>query len=523
MKRSISSTALLFASVSAILGSGWLFVAYYTSTYAGPSALISWLIGGVAVTIVAFVFAELSAMLPITGSSTRIPQYTHGTLVSFIFSWLIWLSYVAMAPTEVQAIIQYLSYYFPHLTHTSGALTESGYITATSLMLVVSAINVFSLRWLIRANNILTVIKIVIPIIISLVILLLFFTPKHVLHPNHSTFMPYGFHGILGAITSGGIIFAFNGFKQACEMAGEAKHPSRNLPIAIIGSISVCLIIYLLLQTAFLSSLDASNLTSGWQNIQIRGDNSPIAAIVYQDHLTWLAPLLYLGAIIGPLAAGLMYAGSSARSLYGQSKNGYLPLFLQKITTQGSPIYAILINFVVGMCMFAPLPGWSKMIAFLTSLMAITYAIAPVALLALRDQVPKQKRPFKLPFPKLWSVLAFYICTLLAYWSGWTVISKLSIAIFIGLAILLGYHFGTKRGREIKFNWKSSVWIWPYFLGLTIISYLGNFGHGLNLIPFGWDFVIIAIFCLIVLELAQKFKLPATRTDQYINALNLNH
>ncbi len=112
LKRSISPFALLLTSVSAILGSGWLFAAYYTSELAGPSAILAWLIGGSAAIIIAFVFAELCAMLPITGSSTRIPYYTHGTLVSFLFAWIIWLTYASFASTEVQAVLQYFSYFF---------------------------------------------------------------------------------------------------------------------------------------------------------------------------------------------------------------------------------------------------------------------------------------------------------------------------------------------------------------------------------------------------------------------------
>lgn len=171
MKRSIPSYALLLTSVSSMLGSGWLFASYYTAKLAGPAAVLAWLIGGMAMIVVAFVFAEVCALLPITGSSTRIPQYTHGTVVSFVFSWLIWLSSAAFVPAEVQAVLQYLSYFFPHLTHANGALTSSGYYTATVLMLVVSAINIFSLRWLLRCNNVLTLMKIIIPVFISIVII----------------------------------------------------------------------------------------------------------------------------------------------------------------------------------------------------------------------------------------------------------------------------------------------------------------------------------------------------------------
>src|SRR3990167_10720736 len=94
--RVLSTQALLFASISAIIGSGWLFSAYYTSTLAGPASIISWLLGGLAVMIVAFTFAELSAFVPVTGASIRVPRYTHGLVVGFIFAWILWLSYVAL-------------------------------------------------------------------------------------------------------------------------------------------------------------------------------------------------------------------------------------------------------------------------------------------------------------------------------------------------------------------------------------------------------------------------------------------
>lgn len=519
--RSISSMGLLLTSVSAILGSGWLFAAYYSSLLAGPGAVLSWIIAGAIILLVSFCFAELSAMLPITGSSARIPQYTHGTLVSFVFSWLGWLCYVALTPAEVQSVIQYLNFYFPALTYPGGRLTAMGYTAATILMLMLSIMNTLSLRWLLRCNSVLTLLKIIVPIVISLIILALYFSPHQVLHPGGSPTLPFGLHGVLAAIANGGIIFAFNGFKQACEMAGETRNPHRALPFAIIGSVSVCLVIYLLLQLAFLVSLKPDNLSAGWGQLKLMGADSPLAAILHQNNLQALLPILYLGAIAGPLAAGLVYVGSSSRALYGQSKNDYLPLLFQKLNSHGHPIYAIIANFLVGMAMFAPLPGWNKMISFLTSLMAITYAIAPISLLALRKQIPEQRRPFKIPCHTLFSFFAFYFCTLMSYWSGWEIISKLSISFLAGMIILFTYHFGTKRGRELTFHWRESTWIWPYFIGLSLISYAGNYGGGGGWLPFGWDFAVIAVFCAITLSISQRFMLPAAVTQQYVAQLNL--
>ncbi|MFA6409458.1 MAG: APC family permease [Gammaproteobacteria bacterium] len=516
-KRSISTTALLFMSVSAIIGSGWLFSSFYASTLAGPAAILSWILAGIAVIIIAFVFGELCSMLPITGSSTRIPHFTHGTVVSFIFSWIIWLSYAAMAPVETQAIVQYLDFYFPHLVNANNSLSSYGYIFASTSMLIFSVINIYSLRWLIKSNNFLTILKICIPTGIAITLIAFALHHGHKLYPEHSTFAPLGLSGILTAISSGGIIFAFNGFKQAAEMAGEAKKPHIALPIALIGSVALCLIIFLLLQIAFLYSVNSSNIVNGWANLTLPANTSPLAAIMAQNNIHWLFPFLYSCAILAPAAAALMYVSSSSRSLYGMSKNGYIPRFFQKLNTEGNPSIAITANFLIGMLMFAPLPGWDKMVSFLSSILAVTYTMGPIALLSLRRQVPNQPRYFRLPFSSLWSVVALYICTLLIYWCGWNIIYKLSLALCIGLITLLIYQVRLKlRGEEIKLNWQASIWMWVYFLGLTLLSYLGKFGDGIGVLPFGWDFLVIAVFSVLVAFLAIKFKLPAHETKAHI-------
>lgn len=520
--RSITPIGLLLTSVSAIIGSGWLFSAYYSAKLAGPAAIISWVLGGAAVVCVAFVFAELCAMLPITGSSTRIPRFTHGTLVSFLFAWIIWLSYVSLAPTEVQAVIQYLRFYFVGLTEASGALTHKGYFVATLLMLGISTINVYSIRWLVRFNSLLTIVKLIVPIFLALLLIILYFSPHQVAHPDGSAFMPLGIHGVVSALAVGGIIFAFNGFKQAAEMAGEAKNPGFALPFAIIGSVTLCLIVFLLLQTSFLSALQPENLQKGWEYLTLPGDTSPFASLFYEHHLYWILPFLYFGAVIAPLAAGLMYIGSSARSLYGISKNNQLPAMLQITNVYGNPARAIAVNFVIGMLMFAPLPGWDKMVGFLTSLLAITYGIGPINLLALRYQYPHLHRPFRLPWAPLWTTTAFYICNLLAYWSGWVIISKLSIALGLGIAVLISHRMTSKEARKISLHWREAIWLWPYFIGLTFISYLGNFGDGKAIIPFGWDFAIIAIFSILIMWLAVKLRLPSEETQKHINAVDIS-
>ena len=517
-KRVISTGTLLFTCVSAIIGSGWLFSAYYGAIMAGPLALVSWLIGAVAIIIVAFTFAELSAFVPVTGASIRVPHYTHGLFVSFIFSWIIWVTYFSLMAVEVQAIIQYGSFFYPDLVLATGALTEKGYIAATGLMLLISIINFYSLRWLLRCNNFLTLLKIIIPLIICLVIVVAQYPVTHD-HLSQMQFAPHGFKGALIFLTTGGVVFAFNGFRQATEMAGEAKDPQRSLPIAIVGGVLVCFVVYIALQYAFLVSVGSDSGLLNWSNLSLSGINSPFAIVLTQEKLHAWLPLLYVGAVVGPFAAGLMNGSSAARSLYAISKNGTIPESLALLNKKGLPTIAILVNFVLGMSLFAPFPGWKSMASFLTSLMALTYIISPVCLLTLRLKLPDHaNRQFKLPWPVLWNGTAFYICALFVYWIGWDILQKLFVALFIGFVILISYRLSKDRKTAFQLDWKHSAWIWVFFIGSSIISHFGSFG-GTGVLPFGWDFLAVALLSALSLWLAVKYAYSPEKLRREIDGL----
>ena len=121
---------LLFASVGSIIGSGWLFGALGASSVAGPAALISWVIGGGAVILLALIHAELGGMYPVAGGSARFPHYAFGSMIGFASGWFAFLGAVTTAPIEVEAALQYASNYISGLNRTSGTtvvLTAEGY------------------------------------------------------------------------------------------------------------------------------------------------------------------------------------------------------------------------------------------------------------------------------------------------------------------------------------------------------------------------------------------------------------
>ncbi len=510
LSRRIPPFTLFMLSMNAIIGSGWLFAPLYAAKIAGSAAIISWIIGGLAAILISFTFAELSAMLPVAGGTAHIPQLSHGAFASFIISWIAWISSLMMTPIEVQAVLQYASLYFPMLMHVKDGvpvLAGWGYFYAAILMLMLCVINIVSYRGLMRFNFILFIFKFFVILATIFVIFRVQFNPANFSDLVPSMTTSHGWQAILSAVATSGIMLAFNGFKSGVEMAGEAKNLAISIPLSTAGAVTACLLLYLGLQVCFIGALDPTYLKDGWQNLNFTGDIGPFVGLAAGLGLVILLKLLYMNAVISPLGAGLIYVTSTARILYAMSKIGYVPKFLSKLNHQRFPMWAIVVNFLFGMLSFLPLPGWQAMVNFLISAMIITYAMGPIALVCLRLSLPNEKRPFRLPAANFLCLLAFYCCNLFSYWTGWNTISKLGLALFVGLGLFaLSYWRGDVKIKTSEF--KSALWIMPYLLGLVFISYLGSFG-GKNLIPFGWDFLIIALFSVGILYLAVKSRSTA--------------
>ena len=413
-----------------------------------------------------------------------------------------------MAPIEVQAILQYASNYISSLTYMNGqvpVLTGTGLITATLLMLIFTVINIMGYKGLARFNSLLFFIKVTIIVIAIGMIAMTKFHSDNFRGLLPSALTVTSWQAILTAVAAGGVAFAFTGFKHGVELAGEAKQFVLAIPLAIIGSIVICLILYLGLQVSFIGALEPSTIKHGWQSLTFPGDMGPLAGLAGGLGLIWLVKLLYVDAILSPAGAGLIYMTSTARILFAMSQIGYLPKWLSYLNRHQFPVVAIWVNFFLGMFLFLPLPGWQAMVSFLVSGMVISYAIGPIALLCMRIELPEKPRPFRLPLAHIICPLAFYFCNLLSYWCGWDTIWKLAVAIVIGLAVFSLIQLRT-RNRYSHLGLKSLVWLGPYFIGLVLISYLGAFG-GKHIIPFGADFIVIGLFSLVIFYLAIKSRI----------------
>lgn len=502
-KREIGLLSLLLVGVGSILGSGWLFGPLYAAQIAGPAAIISWILGGLLMVLIALTFAELGSAFPVAGSMVQIAQYSHGPLVSFMIGWMVWVSSVTVAPVETMAIMQYAGNYIPGLVtpvNNVTVLTKPGILASAAIMLLMCLLNYYGAKFFSLSNSVITAIKLIVPITTLIVLISVDFHSANFNAVSSGGFAPYGWHGILAALPLGGVIYSLIGANNILQLAGETKNPQRNIPLALISAIVFCVVLYGLLQWAFVGAINPGYLTEGWHGLRYPGDSGPFAGILTALNLGWFVIMLYGDALISPFGTGLIFTNATARVNYGLSKIGFFPKFLKKLTKRGVPVRAIAVNYGVGLILFLPFPGWQSLVGFMISCYIISYIIGPIALVVLRKIHSECPRPFRLPWVNVSACLAFYACNLLVFWTGWHTVYRMMIAMMIGFLFFIFYCY---RAKSIFLNqWRVSWWVFPYLLGMMAISYCGTFGNGAGYIPFGLDFAIIGAFSVVIFLIA---------------------
>ena len=394
-------------------------------------------------------------------------------------------------------------------------LTALGYGAAAVLMAVFVVINYFGIKWFARINNVLVGWKL---LIIVLVVVAFFVTAFHGSNFTSNGFAPQGVHGVFTAIATSGIVFSYLGFRQGIELAGETDNPRRNVPIAVIGSVLLTGVIYIALQVAFIGALDPSVLakSGSWGNLSFANDFGPLAAVATALGLGWLAVMLYVDAVISPGDTGLIYTTVTSRISFAMARNGNAPKALGKTTSRGVPLVGLIVAFVIGMIVFLPFPSWQQLVGFITSATVLSFASGPLVHAALRKQIPDQERPFRLPGGHIIPVLAFWGSNLIVYWSGWTIVWKLMVAILIGYVVLAIMKL-TKQLEGKSFDIGSGIWVLVWLAGLTLISFLGDYGGGIGLISFGVAIPIVAVLSAVVYLMAYRMRLSPEKAQAYID------
>jgi amino acid transporter len=519
-KHKVKLSTLILSGVGTIIGSGWLFGSAHAAALAGPAAILSWIVGAVMVLIIALNLVEIATTAPARmGSMGYYLRYTHGSLASFIAEWTILIGFISSIPSEATASTQYLSdwnYPWAHalFNHQTQTLTTNGLIVSSALCCGYFLINYYSLAFLAKSIKLITIFKLIVPLASIACFIAIGFNSSNFHAVGDHSLTPYGISGIFTAITTAGVVYAFNGFQAPITFAAEAENPSRNIPIAIIGSVLICTGIYVLLQVAYLGAMPHDLLVrSGWEGLNF---SSPFASLALALNINLVALLLYADAFVSPSGSGIIYTSLSSRVVCGMSD--HMPQAFAKLDPKtGLPRVALLVVLGLSFASLWLLPSWDKLASVISVGYVLCYATVPVCTNSFRKLAPLKPhaQAIRIPGMKLLAPLGFILATFMLYWSRWPLNGEVILVVLLGLPIY--FYYASKYKQQLVVAIRKSMWMIAYLVSIALLGYLGSksFG-GIGLIPDKIDHVILAIVALIYFFWGSSV---SYKTQEYINEI----
>jgi amino acid transporter len=291
-------------------------------------------------------------------------------------------------------------------------------------------------------------------------------------------------------------------------VASEVQNPQRTIPVALILSVVLSTIIYVLLQLAFLGSIPTEMLGSGWAEIS-KQFSLPYRDIAITLGMGWLAFMVVCDAIVSPSGTGNIYMNATPRVIYGWAKAGtFFKAFTHIDKESGIPRPALWLTFAMSIFWTLPFPSWEQLISVVSAALVLSYAIAPVTAAGLRRNAPDLPRPFRVRAFGVIGPVSFVISALIVFWSGWGTLSWL-----LGLQIVMFVVYVLCKSKvpvhtvSLAQQVKSSLWLIAFYALIMLFSWLGSFG-GSGVIAHPWDTVIVAVMSLGIYYWGERTCLP---------------
>ncbi|MFC9555715.1 APC family permease [Rhodococcus sp. NPDC056960] len=459
LKRTIGLFSLIGLAVSIQVGSGWLLATLAAVAMAGPAAIIAWIVAAVFFAVIGVSWMELGTMLPRSGGGVRYPRLTHGAFVSWINGWGYLIAVIALPVIEAQAAITYIGGHWPELDlistdeGTTMLKWPLGILAGMAALLFFFALNAFGAKLMTESNKFVTIWKLVVPTVTFIFMFTAFDSSNF---HAFGGFAPMGVGAVLGAVAGGGIVFAFSGVRQVVDFGGEVINPRRNIPIAIlVGGILIPLVLFLLLQIAFIGAIDWSAIhvhpaagatewvpiTPGDWGALLGSDwaSAPLLSAVGAAGFGWFALVLLSDAVLSPAATGWVFLGMGGRTAYSMSVNSELPLGLQKMNRWGTPWVALTVCTTAGFFLFLPVPSWYQFVGMVGTALVLSYLIAGPCIGVFRRLCPELPRPVRVPGGHLFGVAGFVCALLLVYFAGWVTLINVTTIVLLGLPIYAAY------------------------------------------------------------------------------------
>ncbi|MEM4733362.1 MAG: amino acid permease [Candidatus Bathyarchaeia archaeon] len=412
LKRSLDLFDATAISLGAIIGGGIFVVTGIAAGLAGSALVVSMILAAVIAAFTALSFAELTAWQPVEGSVYVYARQLISPFAGFLAGWM-WL----LSNTFTGAAVALgFAYYF---TAMLPALPSK--VVAAILCIAFTALNFVGARQSALLNNILVAAK---------VLILIFFIILGACYTSPANFTP--FEPINAGVLYGAcfIFFAYIGFARVAVLAEEIKDAKRNVPHAMLLSLGLSTMIYVLVGTVAVGLVGAAKLAAS---------NSPLAEAISATGSTFGVQIVSFGGLLATASVLLTSIMGISRMAYSMARGGDMPRALVRLHRKFcTPYYAIAI---VGALMTALvlLVDLTRVVALSTFATLFYYALTNIAALKLKTEQRRYSR--LIPAVGLSTCLALLFFTLFVASQAWVI----GVICLTAGAIYYGAKTGFKR------------------------------------------------------------------------------
>ncbi|MEV0413218.1 amino acid transporter [Streptomyces sp. NPDC050448] len=437
LRRSLTMWQLTMISVGATLGTGIFVVLGEAAPKAGPAVTISFIIAGLTALFSALSYAELAGSVPVSGSSYSYSYVTMGEFIAWICGWCLVLEYAVSVAAVAVGWGQYLNELLDGTIGVtipqavSAPLGEGGFINLPSLVVVLLAM-VFLMR---GAKESATVNSIMVGVKIVTLLLFIGIGVMGIKSGNYTPLAPLGVTGISAAAST--LFFSYIGFDAASTAGEEAKNPKKDLPRAIMLSLGIVTILYVLVAFVAVGALP-------WKDFE--GTEAALAQIMTNvTGDSFWGVVLAAGAVVAIFSVVFAVLYGQTRILFAMSRDGLVPKVFAKVDEKtGAPRANVVIVslFCGALAAFIPLGELANATSIGT---LFAFALVNVAVVILRRTKPDMARTFKVAWFPVTPILGFLACAYMMY--SLPAATWVAFGVWMAVGLVVYFLYGIRRSR----------------------------------------------------------------------------